>query len=195
MRWTLLGVVAAWIAALGLAWLLVHYGAKHMSDRTPAWLRRLTMFLDEFLEAGGELLTWRTARALVPTALYMLVYVIDLYAIMRALGIQQVSFLSTVGIYAFVVLSVILVPIPTEVGLTEFSGLMALVAYGIPQPLAAVAILALRAQGTGMTIVVASGLLFVLRHELATAASDDPAHPATSRPGTGSIGQGDQIPR
>ncbi len=174
VRWALAGVVAAWIAALGLAWLLVHYGARHLSATTPGWVYRSISFLDEFLAAGGELIAWRTARNLVPTALYMLVYVIDLYAIVRALGVDSLTFTNTIGIYAFVVLSVILVPIPTEVGLTEFGGLMALIAYGVPEPMAAIIILGMRAQVTGMTIVVASAMLLGLRWKLAMPSEGSP---------------------
>ena len=89
------------------------------------------------------------------------------------------------------VLSVSVVP----VGLTEFSGLMALVAYGIPQPTAAVIILALRVQATGMTIVVASGLLFLLRDQLSGTPSDRRTGPPSSYRGAGSIGRGDPVSR
>ena len=163
VRWVLIAIVAAWVAGLGLAWLLVRFGLRRMPPTAPEWLRRGTLFLEEFLAAGGDLLTWRTTRNLVPTALYMLIYVADLYAILRALDITSIGVVDAIGIYAFVVLSVILVPVPTEVGLTEFGGLMALIAHGVSEPTAAIIILSLRAQATGMTIAVASVALLVLR--------------------------------
>jgi uncharacterized membrane protein YbhN (UPF0104 family) len=170
VRWALLGVAAAWIVVLGLAWLLVRYGAHRMSERIPRWIRRITFFLEEFLGAGGEFLTWRIARYLVPTALYVLIYAVDLYVIIRALGIHHIGFLYAAGIYALVSLANILVPIPTEVGLTEFAGLMAIVAYGIPRPAAAIIMLALRALATGMTIIVSGALIIFLRDQLSSSA-------------------------
>ena len=169
VRWTLLGIVVAWIVVMGLAWLLVNFGIHHLPARTPDWVRSVTRFIEEFLEAGGELVAWRTARSLLPTAGYMFIYAVDLYVIVRALGIPGISLPDAVGIYAFVVLTVILVPIPTEIGLTEFTGLMALIAYGVPQPEAAIVILGLRALATGMTILVSAALLIVLRRELSRA--------------------------
>lgn len=178
VRWTLLGIVVAWVVIVVLAWLLVNFGVHHLPARTPDWVRSVTRFIEKFLEAGGELLAWRTARSLVPTAAYMFIYAVDLYVIVRALGIPGISLLDAVGIYAFVVLTVILVPIPTEIGLTEFTGLMALIAYGIPQPTAAIVILGLRALATGMTIIVSGALLILLRRELSRAQRMPPAKSA-----------------
>src|SRR4051794_1169013 len=129
-RVTLLGIVLAWIAALLLAWLLLRYRATHMRPRTAPWRRRLVLLAEDFLAAGGELLTPRTAQALGPTALYMLLYAIVLYAILQAAGVHTINFGDTLGLYAVLVLAVILVPIPTELGITEFTGLGALLAYG-----------------------------------------------------------------
>jgi uncharacterized membrane protein YbhN (UPF0104 family) len=170
VRWALLGVAAAWIVVLGLAWLLVRYGAHRMSERTPGWIHRTIRFLEEFLGAGREFLTWRIAWYLVPTALYVLIYAVDLYVIIRALGIHHIGFLYAVGIYALVSLANILVPIPTEVGLTEFAGLMAIVAYGIPRPAAAIIMLGLRALATGATIIVSGALIVFLRDQLSSSA-------------------------
>jgi uncharacterized membrane protein YbhN (UPF0104 family) len=166
VRWLLLGIVAAWCVGVGGAWILIRRGTDRLPARTPGWARRVATFIKELLEAGRDLFAWRTARLLAPTALYMLVYVYDLYVILRALGIDDVDFVSTTGIYAFVVLAVILVPIPTEIGLTELTSLVALTARGIPEPVAAIATLALRALGTGMTIVVAVGTLLLLWNQV-----------------------------
>jgi uncharacterized membrane protein YbhN (UPF0104 family) len=59
-----------------------------------------------------------------------------------------------------------MVPIPTELGITEFTGFGALAAYGVPGPTAAVIMLGMRLLATGMTIVVAGALLLLLRDEL-----------------------------
>lgn len=163
VRWTLLAVVGVWVVALGLAWLLVEYSSRIIPAGAPAGVRRVIHFLDEFFEAGARLVSWRTLWSLVPTALSMLVYVVYLAAIIRALDIRQVGFLDAVAMQAFIVLSVILVPIPTEVGLTEFTGLMALSAHGIPPATAAVIMLALRALATGMTIAASAVILVALR--------------------------------
>jgi uncharacterized membrane protein YbhN (UPF0104 family) len=100
----------------------------------------------------------------------VLIYAVDLYVIIRALGIHHIGFLHTAGIYALVSLANILVPIPTEVGLTEFAGLMAIVAYGIPRPAAAIVMLGLRVLATGMTIAVSGALIVFLREQLSSSA-------------------------
>jgi uncharacterized membrane protein YbhN (UPF0104 family) len=169
-RVTLLGIVLGWLALLLPAWLLVRYRATRMTPRAAAWRWRLVLLIDEFLAAARELLAPRTAQALAPTALYMLLYAIVLYAILQAAGVHTVSFGDTLGLYAVLVLAVILVPIPTELGITEFTGLGALLAYGIPGSTAAIVMLSFRVLATGATILVAGALLVVMRHELVSTA-------------------------
>jgi uncharacterized membrane protein YbhN (UPF0104 family) len=145
-----------------------------MSPRAATWRRRTVVVIEEFLNAGAELISRRTAQALVPTAAYMLIYTIVLYAILQAAGVHSLSFEDTLGLYAVLVLAVILVPIPTEIGITEFTGLGALLAYGLPGSTAAVVMLSFRVLATGATIVLAGALLVLMRHELVPAASAAP---------------------
>lgn len=165
LPYALLGLVAFWLGALLLLRLVVHYWEFHLAPGTPRWLRRALTIADEFLEAAADLFTWRTARALIPAAVYMLVYVGELYLIAGAVGVHSISFAQTMGIYAIVVLTVILVPVPAKLGTTELTGLTAFVAYGIPEPTAAIIMLGLRLLGTGMTMLLAGAILFVLRGE------------------------------
>jgi uncharacterized membrane protein YbhN (UPF0104 family) len=170
LRWTILGIVGAWIVVLVVAWLLVHPRAQRLSARTTGWWQRLILIIDEFLTAGGELISLRTVRAIVPTIIYMLIYVIILYAVIHAAGAQQITFVDTLGIYAILVLAVIMVPIPTEIGITEFTGLGALLAYGLSSSTAAVVMVSFRILSTGATLLVGGTLLAILRHEFGTAA-------------------------
>lgn len=165
LRWVLAGIVAAWLLLLMLVWVAVRYRAHHIGPTTAAWRRRLIEMAEEFLSTGAELVAPRTALYLFPTAIYMLIYVVELHAITHAVGVP-ISFTDMVGIYAIIVLAVILIPIPTEVGITELTGLGALVAYGVPRASAAVIMLSLRLLSGGMTILVAIVLLVVVRHEL-----------------------------
>jgi uncharacterized membrane protein YbhN (UPF0104 family) len=161
--WALIGVVVAWIILLGLAWMLVHHWGPDFDDKLPQWLRRIRVLLEEFLTAGADLIKLRTLRLLLPVAMYMLFYVIDLYAIIRAVGIHNITFTDAMGIYALIVMVDVLVPIPTEIGLTEFTGLGALLTYGVGRTTAAIVVLSLRILATGMTVAVASILLILLR--------------------------------
>lgn len=163
IRWAVLGVVAVWIVLLCLAWMLVHRWGVDFKDRLPVWLDKVREILDEFLAAGGELLNPKTLRLLLPTATYMMFWAIELYAIMRAVGINHISFGGVIGIYALIVMVDVLVPIPTEIGLTEFTGLGALLAYGIDKSKAAIVMLGLRILATGFNITVAGIVLLALR--------------------------------
>jgi len=164
--WTIIGILAVWIVVLALAWLTVHAWVPHVDDSLPPFIRRVREAIEEFLEAGRDLIKPRTARTLLPTCLYMLFYVISLYAIILALGIHNITFVDTAGIYALIVLAVILVPIPTEIGITEAAGFGALLAYGVPHSTAAIVMLSLRILATGSTILVATIVMILMRAEL-----------------------------
>jgi uncharacterized membrane protein YbhN (UPF0104 family) len=174
VRWTIIGVVLAWLVVIVLAWTLTHYWRKRLNPERHPWLHRIDRLITEFLEAGVELVTPQTLLALIPTMLYMLVYAIDLHFILHAEG-ANVAFSNTLVIYAFVVLAVVLIPIPTEIGITEFTGMDALRAYGVSSSTAAIAMLGLRVLATGTTILLAGILLFLTRSELRAAktVSDD----------------------
>jgi uncharacterized membrane protein YbhN (UPF0104 family) len=163
---TVLAVVLAWLIVLGVAALLIRSRVPDVLTRHAPWLVGVLRVVEETFDATRELISWRTLLTLPPTAAYMFIYVIDLYAITRAAGVHNVSLAAIVGTYALIVLAVIMVPIPTELGITEITGLNILLAYGLSRPTAAIIILSLRLLTTGLTILVAGTVLFLMRAEL-----------------------------
>lgn len=172
--WTIIGLVLAWIVVLVALWLLVDRWGSRVRPEIHPRLRFVRDLVEEFLHAGGELVAARTARSFVPTGIYMLCYVVDLYVMLRALDVPGISFVDTLSIYGFIVLVTILIPIPGELGVTELSGVGVLVAYGVPASKAALVMLGLRILGTGFTILQSGAILVALRGELRTA-SKSPA--------------------
>lgn len=172
IRLALASVVAAWIVIVAVVWVATHYFAAHLNRQRHQWLKRAAIIAAEFLDSGRELFSWKSLVPLVPTAVYMLVYVVDIKIITQALG-ANISFVHAMVVYAIVILAVVLVPIPTEIGITEFTGLDVLREYGVPGSTAAIVMLSLRLLATGLTIVVAGILLFILRDELERAQKTD----------------------
>ncbi|MGH2448202.1 MAG: lysylphosphatidylglycerol synthase domain-containing protein [Chloroflexota bacterium] len=168
VRYAILGFTLAWVVILMVAFSLIHYWRVHLRSGAPRWLCRALILAEEGMAAGAELINWRTARNLLPTAIYMLIYAVDLHLIIKATGVTSVSFLDAMGMYSVMVLAIVLVPIPTEIGIAEFAGLGTLLAYGIARPTAALVVLGLRLLATGMTIIVAGVVLVIMRHELAS---------------------------
>ncbi len=170
LRWAIVAVVGAWIALLLLLWLLIRFGEQHIPQNAPGWIRRGLEIADKFFKIGASLVTWRSLAAVVPTAMYLFLYAVALQAIVHAAGFKQFDYLDASAVYAFIVLTVILIPIPTEIGLTEFGGYAALLAYNVPGPTAAVVMLSMRALFTGMTIGLSVVVMLLLRSELSEAA-------------------------
>lgn len=164
---TLLGAVGGWIVLLAALWFLIHAWQVHLAPGTPNWLRRGLGIAEEVFAAARDLMSWRTIRILIPTAVYMLVYVIELRVIAAAVGASMIGFREAMGIYAIIVLAIILVPLPTKLGATEITGLTTFVAYGVAAPAAAVIMLGLRIVSTGATMLVAGLVMLALRRDLA----------------------------
>ncbi|MGH2410284.1 MAG: lysylphosphatidylglycerol synthase transmembrane domain-containing protein, partial [Chloroflexota bacterium] len=165
VRWGLGIIVAIWVLVLACLWILVNrIGDRHPD--MPDWLRHIQIDAKKFLHAGGALIRPRTLRDLPPTALYMFVYAADLFFITRALPARNLSWSALITVYAVMILAVVLIPIPTEIGISEISALGALSAFGVGHGEAAVVALALRILGTGATILVAGVIFLALRSEL-----------------------------
>jgi uncharacterized membrane protein YbhN (UPF0104 family) len=178
--WTIIGLIAAWIVVLLALWLLVDRWGSHVRPEIHPGLRRVRDLVEAFLQAGGELLAGRTLWPLLPTAVYMLCYVVDLYVMIQAVGVHDISFVDTIAIYCFTVLVTILIPIPGEIGVTELSGVGVLIAYGVPAAKAAVIVLGLRILATGFTILQSGAILAVLRGEFKTVGGSRSMKAATS---------------
>jgi uncharacterized membrane protein YbhN (UPF0104 family) len=95
----------------------------------------------------------------------MLLYAVELNVILNAAGVH-VGFVHVLSMYAVMVLAVILVPIPTEIGITELTGLGALMAEGVPRPTAALVVLSLRLLATGATVVLSMIAVILARSPL-----------------------------
>jgi uncharacterized membrane protein YbhN (UPF0104 family) len=182
VRWSLIGIVAAWIVLLSIVWVLTHHWEHDLNPMRRPRLQPVSRLVAEFLEAGAELATKRTLGNVIPTVLYMFIYVIDLTLILRALGVHDIGLLQACVVYAASVLAVVLVPIPTEIGITEITGLSVLKAYGVASSTAALAMLSLRLLATGLTIVVAGATLFLMRDELRRVRTDHRAVPGERAP-------------
>lgn len=154
IRIVVLAAVAAWVGILTMLWALVNYRVEHMGPRVAPWRRTLIRATEQFFAAADELLHPRTLLNVAPTALYMLLYAVELNVILSAAGVH-VGFVHVMSMYAVMVLAVIMVPIPTEIGITELTGLGALMAEGVSRPTAALVVLGLRLLGTGATVVIA----------------------------------------
>jgi uncharacterized membrane protein YbhN (UPF0104 family) len=163
VRWTVVGVVVAWVLIVAIVRVLVSEALARQTWRGVRWLCQAAMSVKDFIDAGGELVRPSTALYLVPTAVYMLVYCVYLYAIAHAIGVHHLTFMQAVTAYAVIVLAVILVPIPTEIGIAEFTGFGALQTFGVSGSTAALIVLALRLVATGATILVAAIVFVVAR--------------------------------
>jgi uncharacterized membrane protein YbhN (UPF0104 family) len=107
-------------------WLEEHSRGK----RFAGWLMdQLAHFLAglECLMRPGVVL-----RASLLTASYLFFTIAAFYVTVQAYGLQNVSPGAAAAVYAFVLTVVILVPLPSDLGLSEGSGVGILLAYGVP---------------------------------------------------------------
>ena len=169
----------AWVVLSILAALVLDRWSVGIQARIPA-LGHLHTMGDEFLSAGRDLLRVKTLLVLLPTALYLAIYAVELWVVMRDMDIWNVSLLGALAAYAFVILVVILNPLPVEIGVTEVAGLGTLVAFGIPHATAAVVMLSFRVFATGFVVAISAVALLLF----GTGRAQSPRRPAVPPIGT-----------
>ena len=100
------------------------------------------------------------------TAAYLVFTVGAFYATTRAYGLTNVGLAQAAAIYCFVLTLIILVPLPSDWGLSEGSGVAVLLAYGVPLAQGLTIMLIIRFSVLLFTEVLAGGVLLLLRREL-----------------------------
>ena len=117
-------------------------------------------------------------RTLVPAALlsaaYIAVAALELWAIAAGLGLHGIGFTQALIVYAFALAAGLIIPVPIDLGLTELSGLAALMAYGVPRADALTVMLLQRLVSTTLTAGISLAGLAALRRHVAAALQTRP---------------------
>ena len=104
-------------------------------------------------------------RAAVFTAAYLAVTVAAFYVTIKAYGLPGLGPVQAAAIYCFVLALVILVPLPSDLGVSEGSGVGILLAFGVPLAQGLTIMLINRLSMLLFTEIIAGGVLFALRRE------------------------------
>lgn len=164
---TALFIIAAWA-----------YHRFHRHSRTPKWIKEhktLLKALEEFqqFQQGASLLFH--PRVLLIAALLSAGYLITagaaLYLVVRGLGIGGASLPETLAVYFFSLAFSLIIPIPVDIGVLEFSGVGALLAIGIQggKTPAVGVMLINRVLGIGSSIAIALIVMAVFHGEFRAA--------------------------
>jgi uncharacterized membrane protein YbhN (UPF0104 family) len=162
-RWLLVAVAGAWIVLFAAVWLVIRWWRPHERPSASRWVRTIGRIGGEAVEAAARLVRPAALRPLAATAASLLVYAVVLWLVMDAMGFPTAGFGAAIGVVTITALANDLLPIPTELGLTEITGVGVLGAYGVTAPDAAIVMLGYRVLTTGPLTVVILAVLAVLR--------------------------------
>lgn len=161
-RWLLISVAGAWIVLFAVVWVVIRWWRPHERPAAAGWVRAVGRIGGEAIDAASRLVRPEAVRPLAATAASLLAYAVVLWLILGAVGIGDIGFGAAVGVVTITSLANDLLPIPTELGLTEITGVGVLGAYGISAPEAAIVMLGYRVLTTGpLTLVIGSTLLWL----------------------------------
>jgi uncharacterized membrane protein YbhN (UPF0104 family) len=173
--WTWVRPTAA-VLLVGIGLLVVVVKRRPLSSRLCAASRRyprlrpISAWYDGFIGSADALLC---LRALGPAAALSAGYIafaaLGLWAIAAALGLQGIGFVQALVVYAFALGAGLIIPVPIDLGLTELSGLAALMACGAPQADALTVMLLQRFMSSTLTGGISLASLAALRRHLAAA--------------------------
>lgn len=105
-------------------------------------------------------------RAGALTATYMVFTVGAFYVTVRAYGLPNIALPQAAAIYCFVLTLIILVPLPSDLGLSEGSGVAVLLAYGVPLAQGLTIMLIIRFSVLLFTELITGVALLVMHQEL-----------------------------
>jgi uncharacterized membrane protein YbhN (UPF0104 family) len=105
-------------------------------------------------------------RAALFSAAYLAFTVAAFYVILQAFGEPQVGLDQATAIYCFVLTMVILVPLPSDLGLSEGSGVTVMLAFGIPLAQSVTIMLIARFSALLFTELLTGTCLVLFRREL-----------------------------
>ena len=135
----------------------------------PAWLwwTDFVRWADVLLRPGA------IGIAAALCAGYIACAALALWAIVAALSIPSIGLREALCVYAFALGLELTIPIPTDLGLMEVSGLAALMAYGMPRADALTVMLIQRILSTILISIIAGVSFVLLRGHLATTVRSD----------------------
>ncbi|MGH2520564.1 MAG: lysylphosphatidylglycerol synthase transmembrane domain-containing protein, partial [Chloroflexota bacterium] len=141
-------------------WLDARAGSRRL-------IARLIEGLEQFLLGiQGLLSPPLLLKAAGLTAAALIFTIATLYVIVLGLGLSHVSPLQVAAVYAFVLAVINLNPLPTDVGVSEGSGVTIFMATGVPQAQGLVAMLLVRFAIIGATAILLGLALVRWRNEL-----------------------------
>lgn len=155
---------------LPCAWLAYRH---HHAGTLPAWLsqhRLLRLAMDElrqFRQGAAALLHPAVLlRAAVLGTVYLLLAGATLYVVVRGLGINGVSFGQVLAVYFFSLAFGLIFPLPVDIGVTEVSGVGALLEIGVDKSAAVSVMLIMRVFSVGVALLVGAAAMIAMPDEV-----------------------------
>lgn len=152
------------------AWLAYKH---HHAGTLPAWLsqhRVVRLAMDElrqFRQGAAALLHPAVLiRATVLGAVYLLLAGTALYVVVRGLGIGGISFEQVLAVYFFSLAFGLIFPLPIDIGVTEISGVGALLAIGVDKSAAVSVMLIMRVFSVGVALLVGVAAMIAMPDEV-----------------------------
>jgi len=171
-------IVGGTLVFVFVAWLVYAFLS---STRAPRWMtersgtRALLEGLGRFREGAAALLRPRILASVIALgAIYLVVAGFGLYVIARGLGIGGLTVGEALAVYFFSLAIGLIIPIPVDIGLTEVSGIGALIAVGVTRNGAVGVMLLNRVLSTLAALAIALIAATFMREEFRAVLRDRP---------------------
>ncbi len=162
-RLMLIAIAGAWVVGFALIWLVISWWRPQERPSAAGWARTLGRILVEAARAASRLVRPAAIRPLATTTAYLGLSVAILWMVLSALDMAGIGLVAAVSVVAITSLANDLLPIPTELGLTEITGVGVLGAYGVEASTAAIVMLGYRVVTTGALTIVVLAVMGYLR--------------------------------
>ena len=182
----LVGIVIAVLVGALAAWL---FRQGHDSIRRRIWvarhasLRRVVEELDHYRQGISTIARPRVLSVqTLLSAMYLAAAAVGLYVLAKGAGAGDISLGEAMAVYFFSLAVGLIIPIPVDIGLIEFSGIGALLVVGVGRDVAIGVMLLNRVLSLAAATLIALTVMLFLPGELRAALRGTPPEAPTEKP-------------
>lgn len=152
-RWLLIAIAGSWVVIYSVAWAVIRWGHLPHRFAQARWFATIRRVGGEVIDGAGKLVKPVAVWPLLASAAYLAVSALVIWLVLTAVGLPADP-LAAIRIVTITSLVNVLIPVPTDLGVTEITGVGILTVHGIGVPQAAIVMLGYRLLLTGSLTVI-----------------------------------------
>jgi uncharacterized protein (TIRG00374 family) len=161
-RWLLIAVAGSWVVIYSVIWVAIRWGRVPHRFAEARWFATIKRVASEVIDSARQLVKPVAVWPLLTSAAYLAVSALIVWLVLVAVGLPADP-LAAIRIVTITSLANVLIPVPTDLGVTEITGVGILTVHGIGVSQAAIVMLGYRLLLSGSLTIIGLVTLGLVR--------------------------------